>query len=140
MRSFQPIRVCFFVQITRNQNKKLIRNPCIRFKDTLSLYRTPTAGRFFKFKKKSFRVRVCNVEAISLSIRNPINRVSIEQMKKFSLFKNISFVFHAFWLDQSTWELLFIACVIYQVGMKSILSRTTPQGNCNCLTLIIHNM
>ena len=32
-----------------------------------SLYQTPTAGKFFKSKKKSFRVRVCNVEFIFLS-------------------------------------------------------------------------
>ena len=30
MRSFQPIIFYSFVQITRNQNKKLIRNPCIQ--------------------------------------------------------------------------------------------------------------
>ena len=32
-----------------------------------SLYQNPTAGRFFKLKKKYFRVRVRNVEAIFLS-------------------------------------------------------------------------
>ena len=36
----------------------------------------PHSGAIFQISKKSFRVRVCNVEAIFLSTRNSINGVS----------------------------------------------------------------
>ena len=62
VRSFQPIRVCSFVQITRNQNKKIIRNPCI-FGALCSLYSIIffhiyycTSLHSLSFRHESFRI------------------------------------------------------------------------------------
>ena len=93
-----------FAEKVLNSNILCIRENChislVRqwifelFRISYSLYQTLTAGRFFLFLKKSFRVRVCNVEAISLSHNYSTNGVvrAEENLEAFIVYES-HFVF-----------------------------------------------
>ena len=87
-------------------------------------------------------MRVCKVEAIFLSTRNPINRVSgaKENFQGSHCLRILDLHFIHFNQKQLTWELFFYCMCYIKLEWNQFLSRTTSQGNYNCLTGIRHKV